>query len=106
MTRPYVNDMRGIKCAFTRCLNGLTHPLKIVEVHIIYHSFAESYVTWIYHSETEVQTTNVYRQNERAGVEDETMDVIDDVVGDEYAGTSSNGYYDELFEALHSKLYP
>ncbi|KAL2480704.1 Transpos assoc domain-containing protein [Abeliophyllum distichum] len=94
-----------IKCPCTRCLDGLTHQSKIVEAHIFDHSFAESYVTWTYHGETEVQIANVYTQNERAGVEDEMVNVMDNVVGDEHASTCTNGYYDELFKALHSKLY-
>ena len=106
MARPYVNDRGRIKCPCKKCLNGLTHPLEIVEAHIFRNGFAESYVTWIYHGEIDVRTANVYRQNERDGVEDEMMDVIDDVVGDEHAGTSTDGYYDELFQALHSELYP
>ncbi|KAL2492586.1 Uncharacterized protein Adt_28214 [Abeliophyllum distichum] len=88
-----------------KCLNGLTHLLEIVEAHIFRNGFAESYVTWIYHGETKVQIANVYRQNERAGVEDETMDVMDDVAGDEHVGASTDGYNDEFFETLHSELY-
>ncbi|KAL2491302.1 Uncharacterized protein Adt_26930 [Abeliophyllum distichum] len=106
MVRPYVNNRGRIKCLCKKCLNGLTHPLEIVEAHIFRNGFAENYVTLMYHSETDVHTTNVYRQNEKAGVEIEMMDVMDDVAGDEHAGTSTDGYYDELFQAQHSELYP
>ncbi|KAL2506787.1 Uncharacterized protein Adt_22408 [Abeliophyllum distichum] len=105
MVRPFINDRRRIKCPCKKCLNGLTHPLEIVEAHIFCNSFVESYVTLMYHGETEVQTVNMYRQNERAGVKDEMMDVMDDVACDEHVDTSTDGYYDELFEALHSELY-
>ncbi|KAL2544585.1 UDP-glycosyltransferase 74F2-like [Forsythia ovata] len=85
--RPYVNNRRIIKRPCTRGLNGLTHPLETVEAHIFRHRFAESYVMWIYHGETEVQTANVYTQYDemKVGVEDEMMDVMDDIVGDEHA---------------------
>ncbi|KAL2486709.1 Transpos assoc domain-containing protein [Abeliophyllum distichum] len=106
MARSCVNDRERIKCLCTRRLNGLSHLLKTVKAHIFRHDFAESYVTWIYHGETEVQTTNVYRQNEGAGMDDEMMDVMDDVISDEHAGTGTDGYYEKLFEALPSELYP
>ncbi|KAL2513067.1 myb domain protein [Abeliophyllum distichum] len=78
------------KCQCTKCLNDLTHPLETVEAHIFRHGFAKSYVTWLYHNETEVQTENVYTQIERVGVKD-VMDVMDDIVGDEHAGTGTDG---------------
>ncbi|KAL2470912.1 Uncharacterized protein Adt_39048 [Abeliophyllum distichum] len=101
MARPYVNNKRMIKCLCTRCLNCLKYLLKTVEAHIFRHGFAQSYVTWIYNGKTEVQTLNVYTQNERADVHDEMMDVMNDVVSDEHVGTCTDSYYDELFEALH-----
>ncbi|KAL2455731.1 RING-H2 finger protein ATL63 [Abeliophyllum distichum] len=44
-------------------------------------------------------------QNEREGMKDEMMDVMDNIVGDEHAGTGVEGYYDKLFEAMHSELH-
>ncbi|KAL2532079.1 Transpos assoc domain-containing protein [Abeliophyllum distichum] len=102
MARPLANDRGIIQCSCKRCINMMMQLVDDVESHIFRHGFYKNYERWIYHGESEEWLVNMQGQNEGRVVEDETADVLNDVVRDDSAAAASDLGYDTWFDALHS----
>ncbi len=85
MKRPFENDMGYIRCPCKRSINKDSQVVNIVENHIFWFDFLESYEIWTYHEENENDnvTVNVPKQNEGIPDRDEMFDILDDIIGDD-----------------------
>jgi len=113
MAKPFANDRGLIRCPYNKCVNNDKHQPYMLKNHIFRYGFmGRRHEVWTYHRENAnaMVTSNMLEQNEGIPDMDEMFDVLDDIISDDaevdlVTAKTSNVQYNELFEALNSKLY-